>query len=148
MVPTFDLNTRWPRFQAQPYLRLVRASALYDLLLTTGFATPWTLAWLLPQLSALNQALGGQAFPAFGPLQALFCHLMGSLVTVWSLLRLWRPQIHLGRFDAAARALFSLWMAHAWWQTQAPLLLLFLGPELLWGLAQAWPLRPAQPESQ
>lgn len=141
MLPSLALNTFWPRFHPRHYLRLVRASALYDLLLTIGFATPWTLAALLPQLSALNQALGGQAFPAFGPLHALFCHLMGSLVTVWALLRLRRPQRHLGRFDAAARALFSLWMAHAWWQTQAPLLLLFLGPELLWGLAQAWPIR-------
>ena len=27
-----------------PYLRLVRASALYDLLVTAPFATPWSLA--------------------------------------------------------------------------------------------------------
>ncbi|PND38023.1 hypothetical protein C1O66_11150 [Paucibacter aquatile] len=143
MFPSSVLSITWPRFHPSRYLHLVRASGLYDLLLTVGFATPWTLAWLLPQLSALNQALGGQAFPAFEPLHALFCQLMGSLVTVWSLLRLWRPQIHLGRFDAAARALFSLWMALAWWQTQAPLLLVFLLPEMLWGLSQAWPIRSA-----
>jgi len=37
--------------QLSGYLRIVRASAWYDLLVTIGFATPWTFA-------AIHQSLG------------------------------------------------------------------------------------------
>ena len=46
--------------------RIVRASAIYDLLLTPAFATPWTFALAHGQISSLNATLGGAALPAFG----------------------------------------------------------------------------------
>ncbi|WP_288380494.1 hypothetical protein [uncultured Massilia sp.] len=121
--------------------RLVRASALYDLLLTAGFATPWTFALVHGQLSSLNMMLGGAALPAFTPFHLLFACLMGSLVLVWSALRILDPSTRLGRFDGAARFLFTLWMAWCLHATGAPLLWLFIVPEFAWGVAQWWPVR-------
>jgi len=130
-----------PTFSPSQFRRVVRASAAYDLVVTAPFATPWTFAIAFAQLGAVNQALGGQPLPAFGTLQMLFALLMGSVVMVWSVLRLRGPTTQLGRYDAAARALFSLWMAWAWTQTREPVLLLFLLPEVGWAVAQAWRVR-------
>lgn len=121
--------------------RLVRASALYDLFLTAGFATPWTFALVHGQLSPLNLALGGAALPAFTPFHLLFACLMGSIVLVWSVLRILEPSTRLGRFDGTARFLFTLWMAWCLHATGAPLLWLFIVPEFAWGVAQWWPVR-------
>ena len=123
--------------------RIVRASAIYDLVVTVPFATPWTFALASAQLSALNVALGGAPLPAFAPFHLLFACLMGSIVLVWSTLRIQAPTQRLGRFDGSARFLFSLWMAWCLAQTGAPLLWLFVVPEFAWGVAQWWPVRSA-----
>lgn len=122
--------------------RIVWSSALYDLLLTAPFATPWTFVLVRDHLSALNVALGGEALPAFEPFHILFACLLGSVVLVWSVLRLSDPQPRYGRFDGVARFLFSAWMAWALVQTQAPLLWYFLIPEFGWGVLQWLPRRP------
>ncbi|MFG6442447.1 hypothetical protein [Roseateles sp. LKC17W] len=127
-----------PSFSPSQFRRVVQASAAYDLVVTAPFATPWTFAIAFGHLSAANQALGGQPLPAFAPMQMLFALLMGSVVMVWSVLRLRGPAAQLGRYDAVARALFSLWMAWAWTQTGEPVLLLFLLPEASWAVVQAW----------
>src|ERR1700761_160545 len=88
-----------PAFSPAAYLRLVRASAVYDVLATAPFATPWTFAWNWQQLSALNVRLGGAALAPFDIYPTLIACLMGSLVLVWSALRVARPEIRLGRFD-------------------------------------------------
>ncbi|WP_143084484.1 hypothetical protein [Massilia yuzhufengensis] len=55
------------------YYRITRMSALYDLLVTAPFATPWTFALVYPLLSHANVALGGaapgQAQPGAGALR-------------------------------------------------------------------------------
>lgn len=130
-----------PRFTPAGFRRIVRASALYDLVITAPFATPWSFELVRAQLSAVNQALGGPPLAGFDTLQTLFALLMGSLVTVWSVLRLRTPEARLGRYDGAGRLLFSLWMAWAWSQGGLPVALLFLLPELAWGVLQAWPVR-------
>jgi hypothetical protein len=131
-----------------PYLRLVRASALYDLLVTVPFATPWSLAWLLRQLDALGQALGLAALPVFPPEALLLGNLLGSVVCVWSVLRLARPSLLLGRHDAVARGLFALWMTWALYQGASPLLAAFLVVEIGFGTAQAWPVSSTSRRSQ
>lgn len=125
-----------------PYLRLVRASALYDLLVTAPFATPWSLAWLLRQLDELGQALGLAPLSAFPPEALLLGNLLGSLVCVWAVLRLAKPSLLLGRYDAVARGLFALWQAWALYQGASPLLAVFLLVEIGFGIAQAWPVSP------
>ena len=120
--------------------RIVRASAIYDLVVTAAFATPWTFAIAHGHMSSLNVALGGLALPAFAPFHLLFACLMGSIVLVWSVLRIQEPTTRLGRLDGAARFLFSLWMAWTLYLTGAPVLWLFVLPELAWCVAQWWPV--------
>ncbi len=131
-----------PRFSSTTFRRVVRASAAYDVLATAAFATPWTFAWNWRQLSALNVRLGGAALAPFDVDAVLVACLMGSLVLVWSALRIASPERRLGRFDGAARFLFSTWMAWALLQTHQPLLWLFLVPEFAWGVVQWWPVAP------
>lgn len=128
------------------YSRIVRASALYDLLMTAPFATPWTFAIAHRHLSAVNTALGGTPLPAFDPLHVLFACLLGTIVLVWSVLRITDPQPRFGRWDGAARFGFSLWMAWALAVTGMPMLWLFVVPELAWGIVQWLPVvaRPAR----
>ena len=90
------------------FRRLVRASAIYDVLMTGAFATPWTLLLLREQLSDINLQLGGASLPVFEPFHLLVGCLLGSVVLVWSVLRIADPQPRFGRYDAAARYLFSL----------------------------------------
>lgn len=134
-----------PAFNASCFQRVVWLSALYDFIVTAPFATPWTFKFNRAGLSAVNQALGGGPLPEFDAIQTLFALLMGSIVLVWAVLRLRGPTVRLGRYDAAGRALFSLWMAWAWTQTAAPMLLLFLAPEVAWAVVQAWKVRGPQP---
>ncbi|MBA5687079.1 hypothetical protein [Rugamonas apoptosis] len=130
------------------FRRIVFGSALYDLLVTAPFATPWSFALAHDQLSTINQALGGAALPAFGPFHVLFACLLGSVVLVWSVLRLTDPQRRFGRYDGTARMLFATWMAWALVNTGAPLLWLFIVPEFAWGVAQWLPVASYQGEGR
>ena len=128
------------RLSPATFRRIVRASAVYDVVVTAPFATPWTFAWDWRQLSDLNVRLGGAAIPAFTTFPTLLAALLGSLVLVWSALRIATPERRLGRHDGAARFLFSGWMAWALHATGAPLLWVFLVPEFAWGVVQWWPV--------
>ena len=128
--------------QLTTYRRVVQASALYDLLVTAALATPWTLPLAHSLMSSLNMQLGGAPLPVFESFHMFIGGLLGSIVTVWSLLRLRAPSLLLGRHDGAARFLFSGWMAWTLAQTGAPMLWLLLVPEFLWGVAQWWPVTP------
>ncbi|MEV6833728.1 hypothetical protein AB0N17_04270 [Streptomyces sp. NPDC051133] len=108
---------------APPYLRLVRASGWYDLIVTAGFATPWTYALVHHVLSAAGAAAGLGTMPALTPVQTLYANLMGSVVVIWSALRIVRPLPLHGLLDGTARLLFSLWQAYA---------LAHGGPRVLW----------------
>ncbi|MBL8938707.1 MAG: hypothetical protein JNM69_29370 [Archangium sp.] len=118
--------------------RVVFFSALYDLLVTWPFATPWTASWLSGQLGSLHLQLGlGGVGPSLDSSTALlFANLMGSIVTVWSILRLLRPTAELGAADTAGRALFSTWMLFALLHGASATLLPFLVLEVAWGLVQ------------
>lgn len=131
----------------QAFRRIVRASAVYDLLVTLPFATPWTFALLHASLSDTNVLLGGTALPPFAPFHTLLACLMGSIVLVWSVLRIRHPQVRLGRYDAAARFLFCTWMAWTWSVTGIPLVWLFLVPEAAWCAMQLLPVRAASGRS-
>ena len=128
-------------FSLPAFRRLVRASAVYDVLMTGAFATPWSLLLLREQLSTVNVRLGGAPLPVFEPFHLLIGCLLGSVVLVWSVLRIVDPQPRFGRYDAAARYLFSLWMGWSLLVTGEPVLWLFIVPELAWGVAQSLPLR-------
>lgn len=123
------------------FLKLVRASALYDLLVTWPFALPWTFAWLYAQIAALAAALQlpGQ-MPALDATHMLFANLLGSVVVVWSLARLLSPTVLLGRLDALARFMFAAWQVYAVMHGASAIVLLFTGLELLFGVLQILPV--------
>ncbi|MFI6452517.1 hypothetical protein ACIBF6_13250 [Streptosporangium amethystogenes] len=130
------------------YLRAVRASAWYDLVVTAGFATPWTYALLHGALSSWGDALGLGALPALDPMQTLYANLMGSVVVVWAFLRIVRPLPVHGLFDGAARTLFAAWQAYALAHGATRLLWLFLIVEVAFGVVQLvpwWRSRRPQP---
>ena len=122
------------------YRKLVRASGIYDLLVTVAFVTPWSFALLHTQLGQLHVALGlvGE-LPVFGPLQVMFANLMGSIVCVWAWLRIREPQPRFGLYDGAGRLLFATWQAYALWLGATPLIAGVLALELLWAVLQLWP---------
>lgn len=122
--------------------KLVRASAAYDLVLTAPFATPWTFAFAHGQLSALNEALGGAPLPAFGTMHLLFVCMMGSIVLMWSWLRLRDPQPQFATYDGAGRFLFSTWFAWTLANGGPPLVWLFVVPEFAWGVVQWYAVPP------
>ena len=129
------------------FRKIVLGSALYDLIVTAPFATPWSFAFAHAQLGAVNEALGGAPLPAFTPFHILFACLLGSVVLVWSVLRLSDPQQRFGRYDGVARFLFTTWMVWTFTATGSPLLWLFIIPEFAFGVAQWLPVS-AQSENQ
>ncbi|MDR0277659.1 MAG: hypothetical protein LBJ37_07225 [Paucimonas sp.] len=124
------------------YRGLVRASGWYDLLVTAAFVTPWSLMalhGLLRQLSAY-WGLAGE-LPEFAPLHVMMANLMGSIVCVWSVLRIRDPQTQFGRYDAVGRLLFATWQGYALAYGASQLLWGILLMELFWAVLQLWPLR-------
>ena len=120
------------------YCRWVRLSALYDLLVTLPFALPGVATLVLEQLAQAHGALGlPGAVPAFAPAHLLFVHLLGSLVVVWAVLRLARPEPRLGLADGMARVLFASWQGAYLLSGQiSPLVWGFFVPELAFALVQ------------
>ena len=130
----------------QQYRRLVRSSAWYDLIVMAAFVTPWSFTALHGLLSGLSQALDVPGeLPAFAPAHLLMANLLGSIVCVWSVLRIRDPQAVYGRYDAAGRFLFATWQAYALLHGASGLLVLFLVFELAWGIAQVLPVRQPTP---
>jgi len=126
------------------YLRIVRASAWYDLVSTAGFATPWTFALILSGIDALSGALGMAArVPPFGPDHMLMANLLGSLVVVWAIVRLRDTRVAYGRYDAASRFLFATWQLYALAHGGHPVILGFVVMEIVFGLAQLLPVTAA-----
>ncbi|MFC8533471.1 hypothetical protein ACFUJY_05870 [Streptomyces sp. NPDC057249] len=123
------------------YARFVRASAWYDLVVTAGFATPWTYRLVHSALSRFGEAIGAGGLPALDPIETLYANLMGSVVVVWVLLRLVRPQPVHGLYDGLARTLFAVWQAYALAHGAPHWLWLFLVAEVTFGVVQLAPWR-------
>ena len=118
--------------------RVIRASAAYDLVVTAGFALPWTATLALASMSDVHRSLGlsGAVPVADDAFTLLLANLLGSIVSVWAVLRILRPVPVLGAADTVARLLFSTWFAWALMQGASPVLIGFLLPEVAWGLVQ------------
>lgn len=121
-----------------PARPVVRASAVYDLVVTVAFALPWSAAAVLSGLGTLHHRLGlAGATPSPDDVyQVLFASLMGSLVTVWAVYRIARPSLAAGAADTVGRGLFSLGMVVALAHGASPLVLALLVPEVGWGVVQ------------
>ncbi len=121
-----------------PGRSIVLASAWYDLAVTVAFATPWTATLFLASLKTVQASLGvgGDPLPDFEPAHLFFVGLLGSTVTMWSVIRLLRPSAFLGRADGVNRLAFSAWMVWALANGASHLLAVFLVVELAWGILQ------------
>lgn len=126
--------------QLSTYLRVTRASAVYDIVQVLPFLTPWTFALFYEWLSQLNVGLGAAPLPPCAPVHLLLGTLLGILVLLWSTYRLGTPCRRLGRFDAIGRLSFAFWIAWAMLQARLPVLWIFLLPELIWGVLEALPV--------
>lgn len=118
--------------------RVVRASAAYDLIVTAAFALPWTAALALGQISDVHRGLGlsGTLPQVEDQFTILLANLLGSIVVVWSVVRLLRPTPLHGAADTVARFLFSGAFAWALVNGASPVLVAFLVPEVVWGVVQ------------
>jgi hypothetical protein len=119
-------------------LRVIRVSAMYDFVVTVGFAFAVTAVPLLDGLGALHNRLGltGTVPDASDPFTVMFANLMGSVVTVWALFRILRPTLAAGAADVVARMMFSVGMLNALLDGASPLVLAMLLLEVVWALAQ------------
>lgn len=134
-----------PALSTNQYQYIVRASAWYDLLVTWPFALPWSFVWLLGQLAQAHSMLGlPGSLPAADTMHVLLANLLGSVVVVWSLVRIMKPTLALGRLDALARGLFALWQMYAVFHGASAIVLGFTAFELLFGLLQAWRVENAE----
>lgn len=122
--------------------KIVRVSGVYDLIVTAPFATPWTLLMVHNVMVHLHTQLGmAGGLPQLTGMGLLFGNLMGSVVVIWSLVRVLDPTRRLGHFDALARVLFAVWQVHAVMQGLSTLILLFTAFELLFFVLQVLPVK-------
>lgn len=125
---------------------IVRASALYDLLVTAPFMTPWSMTLVFSAMTALSDAMAlDRPIPGLDATQMLLANLLGSVVIVWSLWRWRHPSERAGRYDALARGLFAVWQLYAVAQGASVLILGFTLLEVLFGIAQLLPVAGARP---
>lgn len=125
--------------QPRQYRRIVQSSAWYDLIVTAGFATPWTFMAIHAVLTSVAQGLPG-TFPPFEASHVLMANLLGSIVVVWAVLRIRDPQLQFGRYDAAGRFLFAAWQIYAVMHGASFLILGFTVFELAFGVVQSLPV--------
>ncbi len=122
------------------YKKIVRTSAIYDVLMTFGYAFPILAVLNINFVSSLHEGLSlSGTIPGFEPLHLFFVNLMGGIVLVWSALRIYKPEPLLGLFDSYARFLFSFNMFYyAYFYDVTSIIWFMLIPELAWGVLQLW----------
>ncbi|MCJ1989982.1 hypothetical protein [Pseudolactococcus carnosus] len=116
-----------------PYRKIVRLSGLYDFIVTLPFVTPWTFQVLNRVLNEVSPT------PAFEPIHVVFVNLFGSIVIVWSILRIRSPKAIYGAYDAAGRLLFFTWfMTYLLNSDFHPVILIFGLLEITWFVLQVY----------
>lgn len=121
----------------QVYKKIIRISAWYDLIVTWPFATPISFAFIWGiVLANLNNFMGFEELPDLDVHAVLFANFFGSVVILWSVVRLVMNDPRLGVFDGIGRVLFSFWMLNAFISGATPLIWLFLIPEIIFGILQ------------
>ena len=94
--------------------RAVKTSAIYDLVTCLPLAVPGIAGIYLTVLDALNGAVGlGGQVGELSPLAMMFINFLGSLLSIWAVLRLINPSWANGLTDVAVRTFFSIAMLNA-----------------------------------
>jgi hypothetical protein len=123
------------------FMRIYRMSAWYDVVVSAPYATPPTLFWMFAMVDALHTSVGLPQLPELTTLGILFANFFGTVVAIWSVVRLRSNDPRLARFDAAGRWLFALWMFVALEHGATPVLWVFVAIELGFAVLQSLPLR-------
>lgn len=126
-------------------VRVGRAGAIYDLITTVGFATPWTAALVLSLLAVVHDKLGlsGDPMPTFDTSHLLFATLFGVIVSLWSVVRILSPVPLLIAADTVGRAAFSTFFVWSLLNGHSAVVVAFLIPEVSWLVVQAFGVRKA-----
>ncbi len=133
--------------QKNTYLKIMRASAWYDLVVTAGFATPWSFLLIFGILTGLHETMGVPGvFPQPDHTHILFANLLGCVVSVWAVMRLMVNQVIMGRGDMVARFSFATWQIYAVVSGASYLILAFTVAEILFGILQALPVKDTSEE--
>lgn len=129
----------------QRFLTIVRAGAVYDLAVGLILISPWGFGLLSDFLEFLhhNQAFPGM-FPPRDVLHVFLANLGGTFLVVWAIVRLQLNQPVLGRYDAAIRLVFSVWMIFAILNGLSPTIAPLLLFELTFGVLQLLPYKNAE----
>lgn len=94
--------------------RAVKTSAVYDLVTCLPLALPGVAGIYLTVLDALNGAVGlGGHVGELSPLAMMFINFLGSLISIWAVLRLINPSWANGLTDVVVRMFFSIAMLNA-----------------------------------
>ncbi len=127
----------------EPHLkRIFRLSAWYDIIVTAGFATPWSFVFMIGLIADASERLGlPGTMLAPDTFHIFFANLLGSVVLVWSVARLKLNILIMVRYDAVARWLFSIWMIYALANGASFFILFLLIPEATLAVLQSLPLR-------
>jgi hypothetical protein len=133
-------RTRPPALGSAPAaVRFGRAGAIYDLIVTVAFATPWTAMIMLDLQRWLHSGLGvpGAQLPDFGPVPMLFMNMAGTAVTMWAIARILHPVPTLIAIDTLiGRVAFSVWMIVALASGASAVIAVFLALEVVWAMLQ------------
>ena len=123
-------------------IKISRFSAWYDIVVTTAFATPWTFVFLMGAISeiATRLSLPGSVLSP-DVFHIFFANLFGTVVVIWSVVRLRLNLSVLARYDAIGRFLFSTWMVVALANGASYILIGLLVIEFSMGVIQALPLK-------
>ncbi len=124
--------------------KIYRLSAWYDLLVTWPFATPITLGVFWSLMGTLHTQLELSPLPDLNTYAVLFANFFGTVVLIWSVVRLRLNDSSLARYDACGRWAFSIWQLYALIIGASPILWVFLIAEVIWAVLQSLSLKPKE----
>lgn len=111
----------------------MRITAIYDLFLLVPFSIFPQVDLINRILLKINSSVGGQDWPVFSPVHALFVGMFGVLGLTWVCARIFAPTLLLGRLDGFARLAFAALFVTTAEVARAPILYWLAAPELLIG---------------
>ena len=123
------------------FAKIYRISAWYDLTLSWPYATAPTLLMFISFINYAHAIMGFAPIPELTATGVLFGNFFGTVVVVWSVVRLRWNDVALARYDAAARWLFSIAMIIALKNGASPLLYGFLIAEIGFAILQSLPVK-------
>lgn len=123
------------------YVTLQKAVCGYDFLALLPFALPFVNVQQLATMGQVNTLLGGDFWPVFDPIQLMMVQLLGVIGTGWTVWRWRNVSRELGVFEGGLRFSVAATLFWVFVQTGQPLLLVFVGIDVVSGAALLTGLR-------